>query len=462
LQIPSHVPIMNSPFLKHVKNKQNTMKKGFIICCVFINLQNGIYSQSVGIGTAAPLERLHVFAGNMTVENGISSFPLLSFRNSNVLKGYIGVNNNDLRMGTWPGINTTGHIALVTNSVDRMRIMPNGDVGIGVLNPLSRLHIANDAGPTQFILGVNNTSGGYTSLYMGTSVLSNGYSYLQSVKFAGSSFGDLIFNPNAGNVGVRTTAPRGIFDIGGGNESIYLSTNTTSGNQRVIYMPGNIVLSPWNGTEVSYLDARREITGLAANTSLQIRTSVSGNITSALWISPLGQLVVNGSEHPAPATLEINQANQRGVLLRNVNGNYWETTSVTNGNLEYEFNNTLVAFVNPFNGSWNSLSDMRLKKDITPVSPVLKKVLALKPAYYRYKHEKGLNRSIGFIAQEAGEHFPELVNETKDKNGEETMALNYSGFAVIAIKAIQEQQKIIEDLQNQVNELKEFVKKLAR
>jgi hypothetical protein len=66
-------------------------------------------------------------------------------------------------------------------------------------------------------------------------------------------------------------------------------------------------------------------------------------------------------------------------------------------------------------------------------------------------------QSIGFIAQEVEPLFPEVVSkqEIEDPNSEmkEVYGMDYSGMSVIAIKAIQEQQKLIEQLTKRIEEL---------
>ena len=54
--------------------------------------------------------------------------------------------------------------------------------------------------------------------------------------------------------------------------------------------------------------------------------------------------------------------------------------------------------------------------------------------------------------------FPELVHVTSNKLEGETIAdfhsLNYNGFNVLAVKAVQEEQILIEQLQSKQNEMK--------
>ncbi len=122
-----------------------------------------------------------------------------------------------------------------------------------------------------------------------------------------------------------------------------------------------------------------------------------------------------------------------------------------------------MAYVSALDGSWNQVSDASMKRDITPIESVLKKVLLLRPVTYFYKHNTAKDaRSIGFLAQEAAEIFPNTVS--KEDEGD-LLGINYASYSVIAIKAIQEQQKIIEQqsadielLKKQMEELKELIK----
>ena len=79
-------------------------------------------------------------------------------------------------------------------------------------------------------------------------------------------------------------------------------------------------------------------------------------------------------------------------------------------------------------------------------------VLELEPKMYHYiDNPNDAPLSIGFIAQDAQKVFPETVSH---EEGEDLMGISYSKFAVIAIKAIQEQQEQIEALKQEIEDLK--------
>jgi trimeric autotransporter adhesin len=71
-------------------------------------------------------------------------------------------------------------------------------------------------------------------------------------------------------------------------------------------------------------------------------------------------------------------------------------------------------------------------------------------------------KSIGFIAQDVKEVFPELVKtsttaETGYKGVTDINMINYSGFGPLAIKAIQEQQLMIQALQAELDQLRKMI-----
>jgi len=95
--------------------------------------------------------------------------------------------------------------------------------------------------------------------------------------------------------------------------------------------------------------------------------------------------------------------------------------------------------------AFGSYSDARLKENIEPLPSQLDNILALKPSEFDYKDGSG--HQIGFIAQEMQEVYPDVVSE-----GENDM-LTITGWSKTEarlVKAIQEQQTIINDLKARI------------
>ncbi|WCO00661.1 tail fiber domain-containing protein [Psychroserpens ponticola] len=119
-------------------------------------------------------------------------------------------------------------------------------------------------------------------------------------------------------------------------------------------------------------------------------------------------------------------------------------------NFSFAENGVRRAYIATTSGLYMDTSDRRLKKSITEVEFVLDRVNNLKAYRYLYKDQEDSGKKIlGFMAQDVEPLFPELVGQAEDGY----LALNYAGFGVVAIKAIQEQQQIIDAQQQQIETL---------
>lgn len=135
--------------------------------------------------------------------------------------------------------------------------------------------------------------------------------------------------------------------------------------------------------------------------------------------------------------------------------------STVDSSLNFYYNGSLRANIDRVTGVYTTLSDRNLKKNIVGLNPVLDNVLKLNGYKYNYLDtDDSFRKSIGFVAQDVLPYFPELVYHKKDRETNEPfMMMDYSGLGVLAIKAIQEQQAIIKNLQAQIDELRKLINK---
>jgi hypothetical protein len=102
-------------------------------------------------------------------------------------------------------------------------------------------------------------------------------------------------------------------------------------------------------------------------------------------------------------------------------------------------------------------SDIRYKKDITPLTNALNNVMQLRGVNYFWKTkefpEKQFpdTKQIGFIAQELEKVYPEVV--FTDKDGYKSV--DYSRLTPILVEAIKDQQKIIQQLEEENFKIKQ-------
>ena len=93
---------------------------------------------------------------------------------------------------------------------------------------------------------------------------------------------------------------------------------------------------------------------------------------------------------------------------------------------------------------------VKLKENIVDASPKLADLMQVKVRNYNLIGDT--TKQIGVVAQELETVFPAMVNETPDTDakgndlGTTTKSVKYSVFVPMLIKAIQEQQAIIESL----------------
>ncbi|MGN7787284.1 hypothetical protein ACTJIJ_22310 [Niabella sp. 22666] len=90
----------------------------------------------------------------------------------------------------------------------------NGNVGIGTSTPFHKLTIDPD-GPGGILIGAGGGgTGNYTQLLMTISAKQFGYASIDAIKSSGDQYGDIILNRYNGKVGVGTTAPVALLDVG--------------------------------------------------------------------------------------------------------------------------------------------------------------------------------------------------------------------------------------------------------
>lgn len=87
-------------------------------------------------------------------------------------------------------------------------------------------------------------------------------------------------------------------------------------------------------------------------------------------------------------------------------------------------------------------SDARLKEEVKPLSYGLGEVMKLRPVSYEWIGRENKQRTIGLLAQEVEEVIEEAVSTADDSIG--SRGVRYVNMVPVLIKAIQDQQEIIE------------------
>ncbi|MEM5564914.1 tail fiber domain-containing protein [Psychroserpens sp. AS72] len=127
-----------------------------------------------------------------------------------------------------------------------------------------------------------------------------------------------------------------------------------------------------------------------------------------------------------------------------------------------------------YTGFFGAISDVRTKKDISPINNAISIINKLNPVTYFFDLDKypsmGLNEELeyGFIAQEVRETLPEITriknfntqasvklkaNQGIENKNETFVAIDYTRIIPILTKAVQEQQTIIINQNSKIQDL---------
>jgi hypothetical protein len=215
-----------------------------------------------------------------------------------------------------------------------------------------------------------------------------------------------VYKNNAGAAGIAST---------GNNLVLFTST---SGTERArIDSSGNLLVGATSATGKLYVEQ-------SANTIGTFMYASNASYTS-------GVLNVEAARNTTNSSYNFIQCAVYGVAYR-----FYVRDS---GNVE----NT--------NNSYGAISDVKLKDNIIDASPKLADLMQVKVRQYNFKSDQ-THKQIGVIAQELEQIFPAMIEESPDKDmegndlGTTTKSVKYSVFVPMLIKAIQEQQAIIESL----------------
>ncbi|MCX6334298.1 MAG: tail fiber domain-containing protein, partial [Bacteroidia bacterium] len=212
----------------------------------------------------------------------------------------------------------------------------------------------------------------------------------------------------------------------------------------------------YGGSDLLTIGTRNDDINYTALQITRASTNVifNGNVGIGT-INPSQKLEVNGN-------IQLS-SNGFGIWLKDeTTGTNWQIHS--HGDVLRMWNGSVETVVG------TQVSSRRWKDSIEPLEDMLEKINQLQGVTFTWKTGYGNGgNDLGFIAEDVGNVFPELV--TYEKNGVDAVALNYPAMSAIAIEGIKElskkntlmenqianQQQQIESQQQEIEQLKTMI-----
>ena len=412
---------------------------------------------NVGLGLNNPVSKLDIANGHISLDTNFhvgnrDGFNFTQFGddgNPTYLAGandvIVNIDSNNTNTGSNFIVGTNRRFDAGGNEL--FRIQDDGNVGIGIAAPKAALQVANGGNGTLYVnTNIDSTFTNFGTLWGTTNTAPNGLAIGWN-KDGGSR------NTNFVNIAPGFIPGGFSFDTWDGATLTNRMKIDSTGNLDVT---GNATISSRVGIGVAAPTVKLDVAQNSAVRVGQAYFSSGGDYAhvgnnawynGGAWVFPGGSGALLQLTGQVAAFYTHNGVAFTQTAIINANGNLGIGVAAPAYKLDVAGDANFSGDLTAQGGFWHS-SDERLKKDIAPIDHALYKIARLKGVHFSWKNND--KKSIGVIAQNVEEVFPELV--ATDKMG--MKSVEDANLVAVLIEGMKGQQQQIDDLKEEVRQLK--------
>ena len=437
---------------------------------------------NLGIGTSSPANKLDIRSSSATVTLiNAATTQAISAGSTSIVLGALNtaygasvtaIYNYSSALSTQLAFSTTNTAGTIAEA---MRIDSSGNVGIGTSSPAYKLDVAvsqnsdtstriynanaGSSARATIVFGNNSNGGAAGILYnsstntaMGGGNSLNIYNGLSAPITFQTNGTEQMRIDSSGNVGIGTSSPAQKLHVASAGTTAIQVQNTASTGSAYLKST-NTATSCSFGVDATggYIETLGAYSTLFyTNSAERMRINSNGDLFTGLTARPSG---ANTGSSGAIAALGPIMSSQGYNTHAGAGGAF-------TGNLfNIQWTGSPILWIDSTNiGTITVVSDYRIKRNIeTQTAPALERVMALRPVTYQMADYGTLFKSSedvkeGFIAHEVQEVIPSGAEGEKDVENQ-IQSLRVDAILAVAVKAIQEQQAIIETLTKRLTTL---------